>query len=79
MYRALKGKGFLDSHSKKEGKLCYDAMLDAYMRNIRNMEWLLTEVPVGVELITHFERDKKGKAVKASAKFVKKETQYKEI
>lgn len=79
MYRALTTKGFIDYVAKKEDRIAYDAMLKAYMQSTRNMEWLLTDVPKGVELITTFERDKKGKIVKATSRFVKKETKYKEI
>jgi len=73
MYRALSNKGFLDFYAKKEDKICNEAMLKAYMQNTRNMEWLLTDVPNGVELRTTFDRDKKGKGGKAAPKLEKKE------
>lgn len=79
MYRALINKGFLDFYAKKEDKITNDAILKAYMQNTRNMEWLLTDLPVNVEVRTIFERDKKGKVVAATSKFVRKKTEYKEI
>lgn len=83
MYSALERKGFLDipSSAKKanEDRITNKAMLDLYMANSRNFEWLLTEVPDSVQMVTSFERNKKGKVIKAKSKFYKKETIRKEI
>lgn len=83
MYSALKHKGFLDipSSVKKanEDRITNKAMLDLYMENSRNLEWLLTEVPDSVQMVTSFERNKKGKVIKAKSKFYKKEIIRKEI
>lgn len=83
MYSALERKGFLDipSNEKRvnEDRITNKAMLDLYMENSRNLEWLLTEVPDSVQMVTSYERNKKGKVIKAQSKFYKKEIIRKEI
>lgn len=83
MYLALQNKGFLDvpSACKKvnEQRITNKAMLDLYTANARNMEWLLTEIPQGVQMVTSFGRNKKGKIIKAQSKFYKNELTKKEI
>lgn len=83
MYSALERKGFLDvpSSVKKanEDRITNKAMLYLYLENSRNLEWLLTEVPDSVQMVTSFERNKKGKVIKAKSRFYKKEMIRKEI
>lgn len=55
------------------------AVLDLFLSSPRNIEYCLQGLPNNVEIQLNTERDKKGKVVKATAKFVKKETKYKEI
>lgn len=83
MYSALERKGFLDIPGSEkranEDRITNKAMLDLYMENSRNLEWLLTEVPDSVQMVTSFERNKKGKIIKAKSRFYKKEVIRKEI
>lgn len=85
MFRALERNGFLDVPDRESNKKATEdritnrAMLDLYLENSRNLEWLLSEVPDTVRMITSFERDKKGKVIKAKSKFYKNEVIRKEI
>lgn len=78
MYVAMERMLYLD-YKKKVDWIEAKAQLKLFMENTRNLEWLLTEIPEGVDLYTQYERDKKGKVIGAKCKFYKKEIIRKEI
>lgn len=85
MFRTLKNQGLLDipkeasSRSKREDSITNEALLKLYLKDSRNLDWFLHGVPGNVEVRIKTERDKKGKTVKATAFFVKRETTYQEV
>lgn len=64
---------------KRENPKVNKAIYDLFLSSTRNMEYCIQGLPNNVEIRFNTEKDKKGKVVKATAKFVKKETEYKEI
>lgn len=92
MARALEEWDLLDFPKRKIGHGGYSpitiqrndpivnkAILDLFLSSTRNIEYCLRGLPNNVEIQLDTEKDKKGKVVKATAKFVKKETKFKEI
>lgn len=73
------GSGNYKATVKRENPIVNKAIYDLFLSSTRNMEYCMTGLPDNVEIRFHTEKDKKGKIVKATAKFVKKETEYKEI
>lgn len=64
---------------KRKPKPVIKAVFDLFLENTRNLEWCLHGLPDNVEIVTENKTDKKGKVIGVKAKFVKKETKYKEI
>lgn len=73
------GSGNYKGTAKRENPIVNKAVFDLFLSSTRNMEYCMQGLPNNVEIRFHTEKDKKGKVVKATAKFVKKETKYKEI
>lgn len=81
MYRALYNKGYLEiPHPKgwgkvtNETKLANQAQLLLYMKDVRNLEWLLTEPPQNIGIYTKFEKNPKDKIIGAKSNFYDTDT-----
>lgn len=73
------GHGNYKGIAKRENPIVNKAVFDLFLSSTRNMEYCMMGLPNNVEIRFQTEKDKKGKVLKATAKFVKKETEYKEI
>lgn len=73
------GSGNYKGTVKRENPIVNKAIFDLFLKSIRNLEYCLQGLPLGVEIQYDVERDKKGKIKSAKARFVKKETTYEEI
>lgn len=71
--------GYSKISVKRADRIVNKAVFDLFLSSTRNLEYCLHGLPDGIEIFTDIERDKKGKIKAAKAKFVKKQTTYKEI
>lgn len=87
MYRALESKGYLAVPANKgsgvtrraNDLIINKAQLKLYMSSSRNIEWLLTDVPIKITIRTNLIRNNKGKVVGAESKFYRKTALYEEV
>ena len=73
------GSGNYKGTQKRAKPIIVKAVFDLFLENARNLEWCLHGLPEDIEIATQNVLDKKGKVKGVKAKFVKKETKYKEI
>ncbi|MDE6231080.1 MAG: hypothetical protein K2M37_05630 [Muribaculaceae bacterium] len=73
------GSGNYKGTKKREPKPVIQAIFDLFLENTRNLDWCLHGLPDNVEIVTQDVLNNKGKVTGVKAKFVKKETKYKEI
>ena len=64
---------------KRAKPVVVKALFDLFIENTRNLEWCLHGLPDNVEIATQEILNNKGKATGVKARFLKRETKYKEL
>ena len=73
------GSGNYKGTQKRAKPIVVKAVFDLFTESTRNLEWCLHGLPDNVEIATRDILNNKGKVTGVKARFVKKETKYKEI